>query len=271
MPLASEVGAARDRRLQVDDPEVGLQPAQHVERVAPDVGKGNRSGNRTVRPLGQLDVGRGEADRRLVQTRIAWIREDLVDAPAEHHVAAQEQRDRVGRLRTTAMQFALTSRSSRSDPPRRRRRQRPRVSERPDGRVPANAGRARPFSMLPVLAWPISIRLLNGPPADGILALGSSCPSRHRRGCPRKKPLQGAPHAAQRFWSVRSHWVMRYRSCPIRSRSIAESTSRGGLEQIVGIDVAQAVCSSDLTGPGHSRLRGDQTTDSGRRPEVRGR
>lgn len=85
----------RDGGLQVEDPDVGRRRGEHVQRVAPGPGEVGRSGNPAVRRLGQLHIGAGILDVRLPQLRIAGVRKDLVDSPAEHHIAGQEQRDEV--------------------------------------------------------------------------------------------------------------------------------------------------------------------------------
>ena len=73
----------------------GRGRVQHLQRVAPGPGEVDRPRDRAVHRLGQLDVGPGVPDVRLPQRRVAGVRKDLVDAAAEHHVAAEEQGHRV--------------------------------------------------------------------------------------------------------------------------------------------------------------------------------
>jgi len=95
---ACVVVAPRNAGLEVYESRVGPRPRELVERIAPDVGKIDRTGDRAVGPLGQVHVGLGTPDVILVDVRIiAGVREHLVDTPAGHHVAAEEKPDmRVG-------------------------------------------------------------------------------------------------------------------------------------------------------------------------------
>lgn len=53
----------------------------------------DRNGYRTALRLRELRVAKSRPDIRLVETRIAGLGEDLVEAAACHDVAAKEERD----------------------------------------------------------------------------------------------------------------------------------------------------------------------------------
>ena len=80
----------RHGRLEIDDADVGTQPIERRQRVAPDVGIVHRFGQRPVRVLGERYVLARRLDVGFVQARIAGVRQHLVDAAAGHHVTAKE-------------------------------------------------------------------------------------------------------------------------------------------------------------------------------------
>ena len=81
----------RDRRLQVDDPGLGIDLVQHRQRVAPDPVVRHLRRDLAALRLGQLHVPHGALHVRLVQPWVHRVGEHLVDPPAEHDVAGQEQ------------------------------------------------------------------------------------------------------------------------------------------------------------------------------------
>ena len=90
--LAGPCGAGGgDRRLEVDDAQVGLRTVECGQRIAPDGLGRQRHGDRAVGMLGQPQVVARIAYPVLVQHRIARLRQGLVDATAGHHVAGEEQ------------------------------------------------------------------------------------------------------------------------------------------------------------------------------------
>ena len=70
-----------------------LAAVEQRQSVSPRPRPVHRSGDAAVHPSRQRDVVTGIADRTLPQRRVAGMRQDLVDTTAEHHVAAQGQRD----------------------------------------------------------------------------------------------------------------------------------------------------------------------------------
>lgn len=88
-----EVPVTGDGCLQIDHPHVRRGVIQDQQRLAPRPAEVDRPGDRPARRLRQVDVGTGVADVCLPQRRVTGVREDLIDAPAEHHVPAEEQGD----------------------------------------------------------------------------------------------------------------------------------------------------------------------------------
>ena len=84
--------AGGDGGLQIDDARRRLRPRDLLQRVAPDVGVVHRPCDGAVGALGDLHVAERGAHVGFVEVRLARVREDLIDAAAGHHVAAQEQR-----------------------------------------------------------------------------------------------------------------------------------------------------------------------------------
>ena len=78
--------------FEIDDPRLRCCAAQLVESVAPDIRKVDRCRDRAVNPLSQLDIRLRGADIELAKKRIARMRQDVIDAASEHHVAAKKQR-----------------------------------------------------------------------------------------------------------------------------------------------------------------------------------
>src|SRR5271165_1405215 len=89
--LRRVIPAPGDAGFEIDDPRLWCCAAQLVESIAPDIGKIGRRRDRTVHPFCQLDITPGGADVGLLETRIAGMRQDLVDAASDHHVAAKKQ------------------------------------------------------------------------------------------------------------------------------------------------------------------------------------
>ena len=57
----------------------------------------HRPSDRAVDTLGELHVKARVVDKGFVQRGIVWMRQDLIDPAARHHVAAEEKPDRVRR------------------------------------------------------------------------------------------------------------------------------------------------------------------------------
>src|SRR5215510_15511513 len=87
---APEVIALGDGCLKVDDPHVRTGGVHHYERVPPDVVEAYRPWDRAVSDLGEMRVFARVADIRLVQRRVAGMRQDLINAPSRHHIATEE-------------------------------------------------------------------------------------------------------------------------------------------------------------------------------------
>ncbi len=92
--LVPTLVARGDAGLEVDDPRVRVSALELVERIAPDVREVHRTDDGTVGALGELHVPRCAGYRGLIQPGVARVRQHLSDAPAGHHVAAEEQRQR---------------------------------------------------------------------------------------------------------------------------------------------------------------------------------
>src|SRR5262249_22670151 len=74
----------------VDDSHLRPGGVHLYERVSPDVVEAYRPWDRAVSDLGELRVFARIADIRLVQRRVAGMRQDLINTPSRHHVAAKE-------------------------------------------------------------------------------------------------------------------------------------------------------------------------------------
>jgi hypothetical protein len=88
------VVADGDGGFQVDDARGRTAAFQFGQGIAPHIAEVHRARQRAAGGLGQLQVGRGVADIGFVQLRVAGVGQDLIDAPAGHHVAAQKQCER---------------------------------------------------------------------------------------------------------------------------------------------------------------------------------
>jgi hypothetical protein len=95
--LVDPVAAAGHGRFQIDDAGVRLHARQLVQGVAPDVPGSHRTRDGPVALLRQTHIVHGVLHPRLVDGGIARVRQDLVDPPAGHHVAADEQSELVHR------------------------------------------------------------------------------------------------------------------------------------------------------------------------------
>ena len=93
--LGDEAITPCDCRFQIDDADMRTPTFEFAKGVAPDIRKINWLLDRTMQPLGERHVLRGGLDVRLVNLWVAWEWQDLIDAPARHDIAAQEDRDRV--------------------------------------------------------------------------------------------------------------------------------------------------------------------------------
>ena len=97
--LVDPVVAARHGSFEVDDSGVGPSAGELVERVAPDVGVGYATWNRAVGALGEPHVVDRIAQVTLMDVRLGWLSQNLIDSAARHHVAAKEQLDGLHRRR----------------------------------------------------------------------------------------------------------------------------------------------------------------------------
>ena len=65
---------------------------EYLKQVAPDVAEIDRARQRAVCSLGKFYILEGIMDTWLMKFWVSWMREDLIDPPPGHHIAAQEQR-----------------------------------------------------------------------------------------------------------------------------------------------------------------------------------
>ena len=86
-----ESGTAGDARLQVDHPDIRREVIEHPQGIPPGPGKTGPPRDRAAGPLRQADVCPRVIGIPLPQLRVAGVRQNLVDAAASHHIAAQEQ------------------------------------------------------------------------------------------------------------------------------------------------------------------------------------
>src|SRR5262245_10699240 len=96
--VAPVVFAGRDAGLEIDNSEVRSGAIKFRLRVAPDVVEFCLSRDGAANTFGELHVAACVADVRFVQRWITGIRQYLIDPTARHHIAAEEQADRL-RLR----------------------------------------------------------------------------------------------------------------------------------------------------------------------------
>ncbi len=89
-PARREGAAAGDARLQVDHPHIGGEIIEYPQGIPPGPGEAGRPRNRATGPLRQADVRPRVARVPLPQFQVPRVRENLVDAAASHHIAAQE-------------------------------------------------------------------------------------------------------------------------------------------------------------------------------------
>src|SRR5439155_10854570 len=110
--LVDPVVAACHGSFEVDDSGVGPSAGELVERVAPDVGVGYATWNRAVGALGEPHVVDRIAQVTLMDARLGWLSQNLIDSAARHHVAAKEQLDGLHRrrnLRTTSFRTSMSA------------------------------------------------------------------------------------------------------------------------------------------------------------------
>ena len=82
-----------DCGFQIDDTHSGGSSIQDRQRIAPHVGKIDRPGNRATGLFGKLQIPHCTVQVGFKDLRIARVGQRLVDAPAGHDIARQEQRD----------------------------------------------------------------------------------------------------------------------------------------------------------------------------------
>ena len=81
----------RDGRFQINNSQIDRPAFQFLQRSTPDVIEGHRPRNRAVGFIGKIDIVARIANVGLVQNRIRWMGQRLIDAAAGHHVAAEKQ------------------------------------------------------------------------------------------------------------------------------------------------------------------------------------
>ena len=90
--VLGEFSVRGDRGLEVEQPSVGVEIVDDLERITPGSPRVNRLRDRPVGPFGQLYVSTGIADHGFAQCRVAGTVKDLIDTAAEHDVTAQQHR-----------------------------------------------------------------------------------------------------------------------------------------------------------------------------------
>lgn len=81
----------RDRRFQVDDPEIRSQAFENLQGVAPDRGERRRLLDASVRALGHVNIVERGGHVRFVEGGRTRVGQHLIDAPAKHNVSAKHQ------------------------------------------------------------------------------------------------------------------------------------------------------------------------------------
>ena len=90
-----KVFTARNGCFKIDDARIRPPTVQFVERRAPHVGRGDRPRDWAIGVLREAHIIQCRVDIVLMQSRIARIRQYLIDAAAEHDVAAQKKPHRL--------------------------------------------------------------------------------------------------------------------------------------------------------------------------------
>ena len=89
--LGQKVLAARDAGFQVDDACIWPHAIELLEGRTPDVGQRQGCGDRAIRPLRQAQIVGRRTHVPFVDLRLAGTGQRLIDAAAQHHIAAQEE------------------------------------------------------------------------------------------------------------------------------------------------------------------------------------
>lgn len=84
-----------DRRLQIDQTDVGRGVLKDRQRLAPGPAPIHGERNAPVHPLGQANIAGRIPHIPFAQLRFAGMRQDLIDATAEHDVTAQQHRHHI--------------------------------------------------------------------------------------------------------------------------------------------------------------------------------
>src|ERR1700736_979565 len=108
--VAPVVLAGSDARFEIDDAQIRAGTIEFRQRIAPDVIELHPPRDRAVDTLGEFHVGAGVPDIWLMQRGIVGMRQDLIDPAARHHVAAEENADRVNSLASYAPSSRRTAR-----------------------------------------------------------------------------------------------------------------------------------------------------------------
>ncbi len=78
--------------FEIDDTRVRSDSVQDRERLAPDVRGFDGSRNVTALALGERYIVDSVLDIGLVEGGVAGVRQNLIDAPSGHNIAAKKQR-----------------------------------------------------------------------------------------------------------------------------------------------------------------------------------
>src|ERR1019366_5836864 len=85
-----KVLTARDGCFEIDDARIRLSTVQLVEGRAPNVRRNDRPRDCTICLLGETHIVRCRVNIALVDCGVAWARQQMIDAPSEHDVAASK-------------------------------------------------------------------------------------------------------------------------------------------------------------------------------------
>src|SRR5262249_31369179 len=96
--VAPVVVAGSDAGLEINNAQVHGSTLKFRLHIAPDIVEFRMPRDRAAHTLSEFHVAACVMGERLMQSGITGMKQDLVDAAACHHVAAEEQADRL-RLR----------------------------------------------------------------------------------------------------------------------------------------------------------------------------
>jgi hypothetical protein len=96
---AHELAGGGNCRFQIDQPDIGCEPIQHVHRFPPRPREFGRRWNLTVDLFGERDIDPGVSDNGLPQLRISAMRQYLINPTTGHHIATKKDQRAAGRPR----------------------------------------------------------------------------------------------------------------------------------------------------------------------------